>query len=418
VITIAVSIVAAPSLAQDGGASGRGYDVDAATRAYLATLDGAARARSDAYFEGGYWLLLWGFLVGVGVALAFLHFGWSSRLSAWTGRKSGGRPFLRATMWAAIYTVGAAALALPWTIYTDFIREHRYGLSTQSFGDWFGDWLIALVLGAVTMSLLIAGLLALVRRTGDRWWSIGGAATVAVAAFMLLIAPVAIQPLFNTYRPLQPGPLREAILAMARANGVPAGDVQVVDQSRQTTRISANVSGLGGTTRVALNDNLLAQASPAEVRAVMGHELGHYVLNHSWSLLGGFGLLILGAFLAVARIVPAMLRRWGPRWGIVDIVDPAAVPAAIVVLSAYFLLATPLTNTLIRIHEQEADVFGLNAARAPDGFAAIAMKLSAYRKLEPGPWEEMLFFDHPSGRTRIETAMRWKAEHLHETGVE
>lgn len=410
----AALLCAAPALAQAAPA----FDVEQATQAYMATLSGAARTKSDAYFEGGYWLLLWGFLVGAAINLAFLHFGWSSRLSAWAERKSGGRPFLRSLLWAAPFIVATSAIALPWTIYTGFVREHQYDLATQTFGAWFGEQLIGLAIGTIVGTLLIAGLLALVRRFGNGWWGIGAAVTVALLAFMLLLAPVLVEPLFNKYTPMQAGTLREQILSMARANTVPADNVYVVDQSRQTTRISANVAGLGPTIRIALNDNLLNQSTPAEVRSVMGHELGHYVLNHSFSLLLGLGLIILVGYLAVAKIVPAMLARWGGRWGVTSLADPAVVPAAMIVISAYFLLATPLTNSLVRAHEQEADVFGLNAARAPDGFAKIAMKLSTYRKIEPGKWEEIIFYDHPSGRTRVETAMRWKAEHLTEAGIE
>lgn len=393
------------------------FDVEAATQTYMATLSDAARARSNAYFEGGYWLLMWGALVTIAVNLLFLAVGWSRRLSDWAGRRTQ-RPFLRSLLWAAPYVIITSVLTFPWAIYTGFFREHQYGLATQDFGAWFSEQLIGLAIGTVMMSLLIAGLLALVRRFGERWWGIGAAVTIGFVAFMMVLAPVLVAPLFNKYSPMSPGPLREQILSMARANGVPADNVYVVDQSRQTTRISANVSGLGPTIRISLNDNLLKQGTPAEVRAVMGHELGHYVLNQAFSLMLGFGLIILLAYLAVAKLVPAMLRRWVARWGVVHVDDPAAVPAAFIVLTIYFLLATPFTNSLVRVHEQEADVFGLNVARAPDGFAKIAMKLSTYRKIEPSSWEEVIFFDHPSGRTRIETAMRWKAEHIGEAGIE
>jgi STE24 endopeptidase len=163
---------------------------------------------------------------------------------------------------------------------------------------------------------------------------------------------------------------------------------------------------------------LLNQGTSAEVRAVMGHELGHYVLNHIWSMIIYFSLIILGGYLAVSHFVPALLARHGDKWRVHSLGDPAAIPVAVLVLAAYFLVMTPLVNTVIRTQEQEADVFGLNAARAPDGFAKIAMKLSTYRKIEPGKWEEIIFFDHPSGRTRVTTAMQWKAEHLGEPGVE
>jgi len=404
---------AVPSLAQQAPA----FDVEAATQAYMATLSGAARAKSDAYFEGGYWLILWGALVSVAVNLLFLALGWSRRLSDWAARRSK-RPFLPSLLWAAPYILVTSLLTLPWTIYTGFVREHQYDLATQSFGAWFGEQILGLVIGILVGALLIAGLLSLVRRFRDGWWGIGAAVTILFFAFMLMLAPVLVAPLFNKYSPMDAGPLREQILSMARANSVPADNVYVVDQSRQTTRISANVSGLGPTIRISLNDNLLAQGTPPEVRAVMGHELGHYVLNHSLSLMLGFGLIILFGYLAIARFVPAMRRRWGPRWGVERIDDPAAVPAAFIVLAVFFMLATPFTNSLTRMHEQEADIFGLNAARAPDGFAKIAMKLSTYRKIEPSKWEEIIFYDHPSGHTRVFTAMTWKAEHLGQPGVE
>lgn len=410
---LAALAIAAPVVAQQAPA----FDAEAATRAYMATLSGAARAKSDAYFEGGYWLILWGALVSIAVNLLFLSLGWSRRLSDWAARITK-RPFLQSLLWAAPYFLLTSLLTLPWTIYTGFVREHQYGLATQGFGAWFGEQLMGLVIGIVVGGLLIAGLLALVRRFREGWWGIGAAVTIGFFAFMLMLAPVLVAPLFNKYSPMEAGLLREQILSMARANTVPAENVYVVDQSRQTTRISANVSGLGPTIRISLNDNLLAQGTPAEVRSVMGHELGHYVLNHSLSLMLGFGLIILLGYLAVAKLVPVVLRRWGARWGVERIDDPAAVPAAFIVLAVYFMLATPFTNSLTRIHEQEADVFGLNAARAPDGFAKIAMKLSTYRKIEPSKWEEIIFFDHPSGHTRVQTAMNWKAEHLGDPDIE
>jgi Zn-dependent protease with chaperone function len=93
--------------------------------------------------------------------------------------------------------------------------------------------------------------------------------------------------------------------------------------------------------------------------------------------------------------------------------DPAGLPLLSALLSLFLFLTSPVLNTIIRSNEVEADAFGLNAARQPDGFAAVALKLGEYRKLDPGPIEELLFFDHPSGRNRILMAMRWKAGQGH-----
>ena len=185
-----------------------------------------------------------------------------------------------------------------------------------------------------------------------------------------------------------------------------------MDASRQTKRISANVSGALGTTRVTLNDNLLNRCTLPEIEAVMGHEMGHYVLNHVYKMLGFLAVMVVLMMAGLRWSLDRLLAGFGARWGILGPGDPAVLPLALALVSAFGFLFTPVMNTLVRTQEIEADVFGLNAARQPDGFAECALKLSEYRKMEPGPIEEFIFYDHPSGATRIRTAMRWKAENL------
>jgi STE24 endopeptidase len=229
-----------------------------------------------------------------------------------------------------------------------------------------------------------------------------------------MIAPVVIAPLFNTYTPMAPGPLRDEILAMAREQKIPADDVYVFDQSRQTKRISANVSGIGPTVRISLNDNLLERTSPAEVKAVMGHEMGHYVLNHLRRLVVYNSLLVFAVLLILWWLAPRLLHRCGERWGVRDVSDPAVTPLFAIVFVVFGLVTTPNVSSIARNVEAEADAFGLEVAREPDGFARVAMRLSEYRKIEPGELEEIVFYDHPSGRSRVRMAMEWKARHLGE----
>ena len=392
------------------------FDVEAATRAYLAGFNGAARLKSDAYFEGGYWLLLWNAVVGVGVAWGLLHFGIAARLSAWSSRTARGRRGLATWLWAIAFLVLTTVIGLPWTIYTDFVREHQYGMSNQNFAQWAGDFAKSFAISTLFAALLLTGVMAGVRRSPRRWWIYGGIVSVAVLAFVVAVVPVVIEPLFNTYKPMSESPLRADILKLAQGSGVPVTNVFVVDASRQTTRVSANVAGLGPTARVALNDNLLNTHDDAGVLAVMGHEVGHYVLNHTVTLIVGFALVILGGLIAVHVAVPRLIARY-PAWQVDGIGDPAAIAVAVIVFTLYSLAMTPVTNNLTRFHEQQADIFGLNAARAPDGFARSAIRLGQYRKLEPSAFEEFVFFDHPSGRTRIHQAMQWKADHLNDPGV-
>jgi STE24 endopeptidase len=258
-------------------------------------------------------------------------------------------------------------------------------------------------------SVLIAVLYAVGRLAPKRWWLWGAGVTVAFLALVVMIGPVFLEPLFNQSTSLPDGKLRDRVLALARANGIPADDVFVIDESKQSKRISAHVSGLFGTTRISLNDNLLARASPEEVEAVMAHEMGHFVMNHVLQSVFALGALIVVGFAFVNAAFGWVQRRWGERFGIRGVTDIAGLPLMVALISLFFFIATPVTNTIIRTQEAQADLFGLNAARQPDAFARVTLKLAEYRKIDPSPWEEWLFFDHPSGRNRIGMAMRWKA---------
>jgi STE24 endopeptidase len=255
-------------------------------------------------------------------------------------------------------------------------------------------------------------LYAVFRRAPKTWWIWGTGVALVFSFVLVFIAPVFIEPLFNTYKPLTKPEISEPILAMARANEIPVKQVFEVDASRQTTRVSANVSGFLGTTRIALNDNLLKQCTVPEIREVMAHEMGHYVLNHGAKLLTYLGIFVLVGFALTRILFDAAVRRWGDKWGVRGIADPAGLPLLALIFSTLLFLATPLLNTVVRVTEREADAFGINTAREPDGMAEVALKLGAYRKLNPTPLEEFIFYDHPSGRARIRMAMDWKAANL------
>ncbi len=393
-----------------GALAGTDFDVDRATDAYIALLGEEQRAKSDAYMEGGYWLELWGFLYGLAVAWLLLRFRISASMRD-LAERIGKWNWLHTLAYAVQYIVITTILVFPLSLYQGFFREHNYELATQNFAGWFSDQLTGLMVGAILGSLALLLIYTVIRKAGQLWWIWASVGSVAFIFFTSFIAPVYVAPLFNDYQSLEEGPIREQIMSMARANDIPVDDVYWFDASRQTKRISANVSGFLNTTRISLNDNLLERTSPEEIQAVMGHEMGHYVLNHGVKLVMQFGLVLVGGFAFVNWGFGRALARWGENWGVRDIGDTAGLPLLGAVLSVYFLVVTPLTNSIIRVAEVEADNYGLNVAGQPDGFARVAMRLSEYRKISPGALEEFIFYDHPSGRNRVHMAMLWKAEH-------
>jgi STE24 endopeptidase len=387
-----------------------GFDSARATDAYLATVPAADRAKSDAYFEGGYWIEAWSTLITVALAWLMLRARFGARLRDFAERRTRG-PFLQAFIVALAFLVVLAIALLPWEMYVNFFREHQYGMSNHTPGDYLGEWLIGTALFSLVASLAIAGIYALVRKLRERWvwWATG--VTAVFMLFMVLIEPVFVAPLFNDYQSLPDGEVRESILALAEETQIEANDVFWFDASRQTKRISANVSGIGGTMRIALNDNLLNGTTLPEILAVMGHEMGHYRLRHAWWGTIELAVVFGFAYWVVNRTFGRFQRRYGERWGVRDLADPAGLPLVLAIFVAVVYLLSPVTNTISRVAEHQADAFGLEAAQEPHGFASIAMRLSTYRKLEPSALEEIIFFDHPSGRARVERAMSWLAEH-------
>ena len=387
------------------------FDADAATEAYMAMIPPAATARSDAYFEGGYWLILWDFLYASAMMLLLLNLRWSAKMRDLAARITRFR-WLQTLLYWVQYLVVTTILGFPLEYYESYMREHKYGMATQTFGPWMGDefkgFLVSLVLGAITVVILFA----IVRRLARTWWIWGAAATLVLTIIGIAIAPVYITPIFNKVQRLNDPKVTVPILRMAHANGISTNDVYEIDASRQTTRMSANVSGFGNTMRITLNDNLLRRGSPEEIQAVMGHEMGHYVLNHIPKDILFLAIIDVLSFVYLFYGLKWALARWGDRWQIHDVADPAVLPLVFLLAGILFFVLTPIMNTQTRTEEKEADMFGLNASRQPDGFAQAAIHLGEYRKMRPGKLEEFIFFDHPSGYNRIHSAMVWKGSNL------
>src|SRR6266850_3050094 len=309
------------------------FNVEKETRAYLDRVPRDKKAQSDAYFEGGYWLQLWAFVCGAAIAALLVQGRLSARMRDLAQQITRFKP-LQTGIYALQYLMVTAILSFPLTVYSDFFREHQYGLSNQNFGGWLGDWakglLVTLILGSVVMMALFG----IVRRLQRTWHIWGALVAMAFLVFTIVIGPVYIAPLFNKYTILNDAKVVDPILRLARANGIAADKVYEMDASKQSKRVSANVSGFLGTMRITLNDNLLNRCSLPEIEAVMGHEMGHYVMNHVLKMILFFGIIVIAGFALLRSGIEKLLARHGARWGISGVGDVAVTPIAVFLFSA------------------------------------------------------------------------------------
>ena len=381
------------------------FNPDAATAAYLSTLSPAQHERAIGYTQGGHWLLLWATLVTIGAMLLIWRSGLLARIARHVPAR---RRNLSVFLCALGFFVLQWVIELPWTIYSQWWRERSYGLTGQSFGGWLGEDILSTTISIVLLGLVAMAIYALMRRTPRWWWAWSGLVVVAGIILMVVIAPVAIEPLFNRYTPAPNGPTRDAVRELARRAGVPGDKIYIYDGSKQSERYTANVSGLFGTARIAMSDVMFKRgADLAEVRGVVGHEMGHYAEHHVLWLAGGMSLLAMLLFFLVDRLYP-LAARWfgaGPAIG-----DPVHLPVVWAVASIVGLFLVPIMNSITRFDESAADRFSLKVAHEPDGLAKALVKTVEYRAASPSRLEEILFYDHPSVERRIHRAMEWKAE--------
>jgi STE24 endopeptidase len=381
------------------------FNVDAATARYIDSLGPAALQKAHDYTVGREWMLLWGLLVAAVVTWLIVRSGVLDRVEGKLRRRAFA---LRALAVGAVYLVVSAILTLPWTLYEDWWREKSYGRTAQPIGDFLLQGGISIVITAIFGGIFLMLLYLLIRKAGRTWWLWSGALTAVVLAFAMLVAPILIEPLFNKYEPVPPGKVRDAVVEMAGRAGIPPQKIYMYNGSRQSNNFTANAGGVGSTARVAISDVAFKNASLEEVRAVTGHEIGHYVLKHSWWGILFFSVLAIVLFWLADRLYPRFARAFGTD---AAIGDPRGVPVVIFVASLFGLLAMPLTNTFSRTLETQADIYSLRTENLPDALSTALVKTAEYRYPRPNPVEEVIFYDHPSVEARVHRAMEWKAAH-------
>ena len=381
------------------------FDPNAATARYIDSLGPAALQKAHDYTVGKQWMLLWALLVAVFVTWLIVRWEILDRMEAKLPER---RRNLRAFLVTLVFVPISAVLTAPWTLYESYFREKSYGRTSQPIADFLGQAALATGISAVVTALFMIGVYWLMRRTGKRWWLWSGALTAVALAFVMLLSPVLIEPLFNKYEPVPPGQVRDAVVSMAQRAGIPPNKVFMFNGSRQSNNFTANAGGVGSTARVAISDVAFKNASLDEVRAVTGHEIGHYVLKHSWWQILFFSIAAMILFWIADRTFPWFARRFGSS---ANLSDPRGIPVLMFMVSLFGLISLPIFNSFSRTLETQADAYSLRTENRPDALSSALVKTAEYRYPRPGSVEEVIFYDHPSVERRVRMAMEWKAAH-------
>jgi STE24 endopeptidase len=334
------------------------FDPNAATARYIDSLGPAALQKAHDYTVGKEWMLLWAVVVAAIVTWLIVRSGFLDKLDARLGEK---RRNLRAFVIAIVYFLVAAVLTLPWSVYADWWREKSYGRTAQPFADWLMQLGIGTLVSAIVGGVFFLFLYLLIRRTGKRWWVWSGFLTAVIFAFAALLAPVLIEPLFNHYTPVPPGQVRDAVVEMAQRAGIPPNKVYMYNGSRQSNNFTANAGGVGSTARVAISDVAFKNASLDEVRAVTGHEIGHYVLKHTWWGILFYSVLTIVLFWIADRTFGWFARLFGSS---ATIGEPRGLPVLMFMVSLFGLLALPILNSFSRTLEAQADQYSIETEKA------------------------------------------------------
>jgi len=381
------------------------FNPEAATKAYIDGLGAEALAKSAAYTMDGHWMILWGLLVSALATVILVKLGVTDRI--WAKLEKRGWA-LRTFATAAGLFIVSAIITLPWNIWAEWGHERMYDRTQQPLSDFLMQDAIGMTIATIGGGLFFLGIYALIRRTGKRWWLWSGGFSAVVVSVMLLLSPTLIEPLFNDYKPIPAGPVRDAVLEMAKQVDIPEDRIFIYDGSRQSNNFTANVSGVGSAARIAISDVALKQASLDEVRAVTGHEIGHYVLGHVWRSVLVLSVLAVIFFFLADRLFVRFARAFGSK--ATEIGDPRGLPVFLFVLSFLGVFAVPVANSLTRISESEADAYSLQMVNLPDALSGALVKTAEYRYPRPHPVQEALFYSHPSVERRVARAMEWKAK--------
>ncbi len=347
------------------------------------------------------WVLnrAWAILLIGGLAFS----GLSARLRT-MARRIGGNAFLTIGIYVVLYLAVVFAIDLPLSYYEGFVRLHAYGLSNQTLAKWTSDSLTRLAVAMVVGFALTWVPYLLMARSPRRWWLYMGLLSVPFLFVTMLVMPVWIDPLYNTFGPMKDKAMERRILDLAARAGIEGSRVFEVEKSVDTKSINAYVTGVFGTKRIVLWDTLLARLDPSEVLVVMGHEMGHYVLGHVVRSIVLGSLVILAGLFFVDRVGRWLIARYSNRLGFDRLSDVASVPLVLMLIEVSSLFLSPVALAYSRYQEHEADRFALDLTHANHSAAMAFVKMQSENlsNPRPGPLYKIFRSSHPSIGERID----------------
>jgi STE24 endopeptidase len=310
------------------------------------------------------------------------------------------------TIYAVLFIMATALLSLPLTYYEGFVRQHAYGLSTQSGGKWLGDWVKGVGLSGLGLAVVLWIPYLLLQRSPKRWWLYAGLASLPIATFVLIITPIWVDPLFNDFGPLKNRDLEQRILELARRAGASGSRVYEVNKSVDTKTVNAYVTGVGATKRIVLWDTIIAKLKPDEIEFVVAHELGHFVLHHVLAWIAVVTMVATLSLYVVHRVAGRMIARFSPRFGFDRLSDMASLPLLILLGTTVSFVVTPLLLTFSRYQEHEADRFAIELTRNNHAAATTFVRLQEENLNVPRPGGLYTLWrgSHPSLGDRIDFA--------------
>jgi Zn-dependent protease with chaperone function len=337
------------------------------------------------------------------VPLLFLWWGLTGKMSGFA-KKWGKKWYFIIVIYLALYLTISQLLNFPLDFYAEYFRQHEYGLSSQTLGRWFSNYGKSFLVGFIGAAAFVWVFYLLLKKSPRRWWFYGSLASIGIMFITSLIQPVWIDPLFNKFGPMKDQQLEEQILNLASKAGIQGGRVFEVDKNQDTKMLNAYVVGFGSTKRIVLWDTAIKEMTPNEILFVMGHEMGHYVLNHIWWGMAYYAVLSFAVFYLTYRAADFLMRKYRHCFGFNDLSNIASLPLLLLLINVFMLLISPISNYFSRYCEHEADRFGLEITQ--DNTAAaeafIVLQQGNLANPRPGSLFKMWRNTHPAVGDRID----------------